>query len=232
MKKNEITCDVNSCFLCKNCLKEWKPAIAAHKKNIKVKKGEIIIREGDPVTGIYFAHTGNVKVYKKWDKDKELILRFAKEGAIFGHRGMGKNSNYPVSAAALEPGIVCYMDLDFFHTTLKVNTEFTYRLLMFFADELQESEKKMRNLAHMPVKGRVAEALIALKGQFGETNDGFINIDLSRQDLAAYAGATYETVFRMMNELVNDKLISTSGKRIAITNYDELLKLTQDLFLL
>ena len=209
-------------------MNEWKPAIAVHKKNYKVKKGEIIFREGDPVTGIYFVYSGNVKVYKKWDEEKELIIRFAKDGAIFGHRGLGKNNVYPISAAALEPAIVCYMDLAFFEATLKVNTNLTYQLLQFFADELRESERRMRNLAHMPVKGRVAEALIALKNQFGITKEGFINIELSRQDLASYAGATYETVFRMINELVNDKLISLSGKRIHIINEETLTELTQD----
>jgi len=228
MKKNQVICDTENCFLCKNCMNEWKPAIAVHKKNYKVKKGEIIFREGDPVTGIYFVYSGNVKVYKKWDEEKELIIRFAKDGAIFGHRGLGKNNVYPISAAALEPAIVCYMDLAFFEATLKVNTNLTYQLLQFFADELRESERRMRNLAHMPVKGRVAEALIALKNQFGITKEGFINIELSRQDLASYAGATYETVFRMINELVNDKLISLSGKRIHIINEETLTELTQD----
>ncbi|MEO6851766.1 MAG: Crp/Fnr family transcriptional regulator, partial [Mucilaginibacter sp.] len=109
----------------------------SNKKNFKVKKGEVIFNEGDAVTGIYFVYSGNVKVYKKWDDDKELILRFAKEGAILGHRGLGKNQRYPISAAALEPAVVCYMDMDFFEATLKVNTDFTYQLLMFFADELQ-----------------------------------------------------------------------------------------------
>ncbi|MDR6945134.1 Crp/Fnr family transcriptional regulator [Mucilaginibacter pocheonensis] len=232
MKKSQNICDNKSCFLCKNSLKEWLPAIAAHKTNFKVKKGEVIFKEGDPVTGIYFVNSGKVKVYKKWDKDKELIVRFAKEGSLFGHRGLGKGGNYPISASALEPTVVCYVDIAFFEASLKVNPDFTYELLMFLTEELKQSERKMRNLAHMPVKGRVAEALISLQNQFGTTADGFINIDLSRQDLASYAGATYETVFRMMNELVSEKLISLSGKSIRLVNRDELLKLAQDVVFL
>ena len=232
MKKSQNICDNKSCFLCKNSLKEWLLAVAAHKTNFKVKKGEVIFKEGDPVTGIYFVNSGKVKVYKKWDKDKELIVRFAKEGSLFGHRGLGKGGNYPISASALEPTVVCYVDIAFFEASLKVNPDFTYELLMFLTEELKQSERKMRNLAHMPVKGRVAEALISLQNQFGTTADGFINIDLSRQDLASYAGATYETVFRMMNELVSEKLISLSGKSIRLVNRDELLKLAQDVVFL
>jgi CRP/FNR family transcriptional regulator len=228
MKKSQTICDTECCFLCQNCLNEWKPAIAAQKKNFKVKKGETIFKEGDPVTGIYFVFSGSIKVYKKWDDDKELIIRFAKEGAPFGHRVIGKNDTYHISASAIEPSVICYFDMEFFEASLKVNTNFTYQLLMFFAEELRESERRMRNLAHMPVKRRVAEALLALNNQFGTTKDGFINIDLSRQDLASYAGATYETVFRMINELVSDKLISLSGKSIRIINNEALLKFMQD----
>ncbi|HEY4327364.1 MAG TPA: Crp/Fnr family transcriptional regulator [Mucilaginibacter sp.] len=226
-KKNGI-CDTKSCFLCKNCLPEWQPAIAAQKRNLKIKKNELIFKEGDPVTGIYFVYSGNVKVFKKWDNDKELILRFAKEGAILGHRGLGKSSTYPISAAALETAVVCYMDMDFFEATLKVNTDFTYKLLMFFAVELQESERRMRNLAHMPVKGRVAEALLALKDQFGTTPEGVINIELMWQDMASYAGATYETVFRVVTELTKENIITTAGKKIRIINLEKLTEITTE----
>jgi CRP-like cAMP-binding protein len=100
--------------------------------------------------------------------------------------------------------------------------------MLFFADELQEAERKMRNLAHMPVKGRVAQALISLKDQFGTNPDGHIDVELTRQDLASYAGATYETVFRVVNELIQEQLISTNGKKISIINNDKLFLLTQD----
>jgi CRP-like cAMP-binding protein len=86
----------------------------------------------------------------------------------------------------------------------------------------------MRNLAHMPVKGRVAQSLITFKQQFGVTPQGFIDIELTRQDLASYTGATYETVFRTINELIAEQLITASGKRIAIVNETLLQKLTQE----
>lgn len=227
MKPSKIACDLKSCFLCKLCLTEWLPAVAASRKNFAVKRGDIIFNEGDPVTGVYFVYSGNVKVHKKWG-DKELIIRFVKNGAILGHRGLGSDLQYPVTATALEPGLVCFFELDFFTSTLKVNNELTYQLLQFFADELQVSERKMRNLAHMPVKGRIGQALINLGKQFGFTAAGFIDIELSRQDLASYIGATYETLFRVINELTEDGTIEILGKQFKILDPEKLLRLTQD----
>ncbi|MCD0489131.1 Crp/Fnr family transcriptional regulator [Pedobacter sp. MC2016-14] len=225
MKKNS-PCTLDTCFMCRLSLKEWHPAIASHRKNFIAKKGEVIIREGDPVTGVYFVNAGNVKVHKQWG-DKELILRFANDGAIFGHRGISSSiSTYPISATALETTSLCFVDIEFFKATIKVNHEFAYGLLMFYADELHASEKKMRDLALMSVKGRLAVAILGLKHQFGLNEQGYLNLDLSRQDLAAFTGATYETVFRTMNELLAEKLISVQGKMIRVEDEQGLTELS------
>ena len=226
MKKNTKACDLQSCLMCRLVLKEWKLPIENHRKNFLVKKGEVIIKEGDPVNGIYFVNKGKVKIHKTWG-DKELIVRFASNGAIIGHRGLStKSAIFPISATALEATSVCFIDLDFFMSTLKINSDLTFQLMMFYADELQESERRMRNLAHMSVKGRLALSIIQLKDQFGVNDRGHIDIELSRQDLAAFSGTTYETVFRMMNELVREDLISITGKAISVKDPRGLKALT------
>ena len=228
MKQKSNNCDLKTCLLCRQCLPEWLPAIQANRKNLAFRKGELIFQEGEPVRGIYFVYSGTVKVHKKWGTEKELILRFAQQGEIFGHRGLGQEAIYPISATALEPLNACFIDLEFFRASLKVNQDFMYGLLIFFADELQESERKMRNLAHMQVKGRVAQALITLQEKFGRTQEGFIQMTLSRQDLASLVGATYETVFRIINELAEEELITLSGKNIAINDAAKLAVYTKE----
>jgi CRP/FNR family transcriptional regulator len=217
MKKSKESCDLSTCLLCKLCHKEWKAAIGAHRTNFKVAKGEVIFSEKEEVKGIYFVYEGTVKVHKHWG-DKELILRFAKKGNIIGHRGLGKDLVYPVSATAIEPTTLCYVDLDFFESSLKVNHDFLYELMQFFASELKESERNMRNLAHMTVKGRIAQALLTMEEKFGCDDDGFINLSISRQDLASFAGTTYETVFRVLSEFVEEKLIKIEIKKIKIVD--------------
>jgi CRP-like cAMP-binding protein len=227
MKKSKHSCDLQSCSFCRSCLKEWLPAVAANRKNYHYNKGELLFKEGDKVEGMYFIHSGKVKVHKKWDDEKELIIRFAGKGDIVGHRGLGNELYYPVSATALEPVEICFFELDFFTSSLKVNHDYTFQLMMFFAAELQESERKMRNMAHMPVKGRVAIALLKLNEKFGTTDNGVVDISITKQDIASYAGTTYETVFRIMNEFIEQDMISTEGKNFSIKNIDALIKCTQ-----
>jgi CRP/FNR family transcriptional regulator len=222
-------CDLKSCFLCTFCINDWLPAIAANKQTFELKKGQPLFKEGDPVKGIYFIYSGKVKIHKKWGQEKELILRFAKAGDLAGQMGLGDDAIYPVSATAIEPGIVCYVTMDFFESTLNINNNFTRQLIRVLANDLQESEKRMRNLAHMPVKGRVAQALITLKNQFGITKEGYINIELTRQDLSSFTGAAYESLFRVMNDMIAEKLIAVSGKSILITDEKKLMGLTEDI---
>lgn len=212
--------------MCRMCSKDWLPAVQAHRKNFKVDKGEPIFREGETVNGIYFVYSGLFKVHKQWDSGKELIVRFAREGDIVGHRGLGRDNIFPVSATALENSTICFVETSFFLSSLKVNTEFLFQLMMFYATELKESEKNMRNLAHMPVKGRIAQALVTLYDKFGNNADGSIDLNISRQDLASYVGTSYETLFRMMNELIADGIIKTDEKKVFIIDHRKLLTYT------
>jgi CRP-like cAMP-binding protein len=225
MEKTKHKCDLNTCFLCTTCLSDWKPAVETNKQNFQIKRGQVIFKEGDPVTGIYFVYEGHVKVHKKWDNEKELIIRFAKKGDILGHLGLESNNIYPVSATALEKTIVCFLPMDFFESSLNINNGFAIKLMRFFAKELQNSEKRMRNLAHMPVKGRVAQSILSLRNQFGLDAEGCIDIELARQDLASYSGAAYESLFRVINDLVADNVIAITGKSMSIIDEGKLLEL-------
>lgn len=216
MKPRISNCNLQICEMCKQCKKEWIPAIHAHRKIIHYKKGQLLFQENEPVNGMFFIQEGLVKVHKYWNEEKELILRFANAGAIVGHRGLGSDTIYPVSATALLPTSVCFVELDFFIATLKVNPDYLFNLMLFFAAELKESEKRMRNLAHMSTKGRIADALIRLQEKFGLDELGYIKLNLSRHDMAAYTGTTYETLFKMMNELAEEGIIEINSKLIRI----------------
>lgn len=226
MKKAKDSCDIKHCFLCKGCQPAWLPLVALNKKNLLFKKGEQVFAEGQPVEGIYFVYKGSVKVHKEWGKEKELIIRFAVDGDVIGHRGFGAGSVYPVSATALEPTIICFVETDFFLSTLKINHELTFNLMMLYAQELHNTEQRMRDLVHMDMKGRIADCLLLLQKQFGTDGEGNINMVISRQDLASFAGTTYETIFRVLNDFVHDKIIQVKEKNIKIVDSEALHGLT------
>ena len=85
-----------------------------------------------------------------------------------------------------------------------------------YARDLHLAEKRMSDMAHRDVKGRVTLALLELIGLFGLNEENYIQLPVSRQDIASYAGTSYETVFKFFNELSQAGILTTSGKHIRI----------------
>jgi len=208
-----MSCNLVDCFLCRHCMPEWKELIAIKKKTLRVKKGAPAFREGEKVTGIYFLYTGLVKVHKQWLGQKDLILRFAAPGDVLGHRGLGGADGYPVTATALEDSQLCYIPNDFLESSLKANPALTYQFMQFYASELQRTEQRIRDMVHREVKGRIASAVLEITK---------MPVTITRQDIASYAGTTYETVFKFFTELTNKKIITTSGKSIRVNDIAKL----------
>ena len=219
MKKTKERTAVADSFLYRICLPEWWPALDAHCRILKFKKGAAIFNAGDAVEGIYFVIDGIVKVHKRWEQEKELIIRFAGPDDILGHRGLSTHSTvYPVSATAITSGTLCFLELAFFHKTLIVNQQLLYTFMLFLADELQLSEQRMQQLAHVPVKKRVAKAILEIHKKIGIITDAGPAIIISRRDLAAYTGATYETVYRFLMEFSVQGWIAATGSQLVLRN--------------
>jgi CRP-like cAMP-binding protein len=219
------SCDSINCYINKFALKAWKQKAASDKSTSHYKKGEIIFREGDPVTGIYFIYDGKVKVYNSGNNNKTQIVRFGTSGKILGHRGFGKITNYPIGATAIEAATICYIPKATFIKILENNPKLALELLNFYADELRRAENKLRSLSQMTVKQKVAEAILTLGEVYGlEKNNTtqYLSVQLSRQEYADITGASIEEVIRTLSQLKNEKLITLEGKRIGILNQTKL----------
>lgn len=209
--------------MCQSIMPDWLEIVRLKREVIRFKKNEVIFREGQEVKGVYFILNGKVKIHTSWG-DKEYIIRLGGDGDIFGHRGLGLDATYPVSATALENTSVCFIPTELFMTLLRTNHDFLFKLALFFADELKRAERRMKNLAHMPVKGRVAEALLMVRDAFGLGENKALQYRMSRKDMASVAGTTYETVIRMLNELVAEGLITLDEKNIRLIDEQGLLE--------
>jgi CRP-like cAMP-binding protein len=167
-----------------------------------------------------------VKIHGPWTDGREMIIRFARGGEIAGHRGL-VDTVYPISATALEDTTACFVGNDFLELSMKANPSLTYTLMHFYAAELQKAEKRLRDITHMEVKGRIAGALLDILQTFGIDENQFLALKLTRQDIAAYAGTTYETVFKFFAELTTAGVITTSGKDIRIHQPEKLTQLAE-----
>lgn len=224
--RSGITCGVcvnQNCIIKKGFSVLSDSNLIKDKNDIRCKKGQQFIIEGAPVNGLFFILKGKVKVFRTGINGREQIVRFAKDGEIIGHRGFGTEEYYSIGAIALEDTILCYFSKDILQETLRKNPEFTYNMMLFYANELNRSESKVKSISQMTVRERVVDTLLYINRKFGELK-GFLDITLSRKEYADYAGTTEEQVIRIFSALKKEKLISAKGKKIGIINIDLLKK--------
>lgn len=208
-------------FLKQYCSPEWQKFIDFHKKSIEVEADTCIFKEGEKAEGLYIINKGKVKVMMNSQDKNERLIRLAADGDILGHRGFGGNWTYPISARTFEKTTLSFIPIEVFKTIAKTNIDFTYNLMMFFAEELRRSEEK---ITQIPVKNRIAQAILLNYSVFGaDKNDkAKISLTLSRKDFANKAGTTYESVVRVISELNKLNIIETVGKSIRILDFEKL----------
>ncbi|WP_298778999.1 Crp/Fnr family transcriptional regulator [uncultured Polaribacter sp.] len=210
-----------NCLIKKNLNTVTNASFIENKKTLKCKKGQQFIIEGAPVNGLFFILKGVVKVFRTGINGREQIVRFAKEGEIIGHRGFGTEEYYSIGAIALKDAVLCYFSKDDLQEALLKNPKFGYDMMLFYANELNKSESKVKSISQMTVRERVIDTLLYIHRKFGNLR-GFLNLPLSRKEYADYAGTTEEQVIRIFSALKKEGLITAQAKKISITNIQNL----------
>nr|WP_281261088.1 Crp/Fnr family transcriptional regulator [Algibacter marinivivus] len=188
---------------------------------LKCKKGQQFIMEGAPVNGLFFIKTGTVKVFRTGINGREQIVRFGKPCEIIGHRGFGTQEYYSIGAIALQNTELHYFSKEHLQDVLLTHPKFAYDMMLFYANELNRSENKVKSISQMTVRERVIDTLLYIHRKFGDLR-GYINLPLSRKEYADYAGTTEEQVIRVFSALKKENLIIAKGKKISIVNVSKL----------
>lgn len=196
-----------------------------NKKAISVNKGKLVFKEGEMPKGVYYIEKGAVKLYKMGFNRKEQILRFAKEGNLIGYRSLLSEEEYEASAEAMNSVKVIFIPSSIFHKLLMTVPKLSYAMLQKISCELGEYSNTIALLAQKTVRERLAEVLILLEKKLGIDPEGFIQLALTREEIANLIGTATESAIRLISEFKQDNLIEVEGRNIKIINHDRLKKL-------
>ncbi len=196
---------------------------------IFVKRNKDIIHAGTVSDrNIYFIKSGAFKIYTSvGKKEKTMILRFAKAGDILGDI-FSLDEILPIGTQSIEDSVVCTIENKFVNDLLKINPEFTMALIRYYTREMQKVDKRLiiDRQKHTTIK--LAKALLLMLESFGVNKRGVLNITLSRKDIAALTGTSYEEVSRKLSTFEKQGLIGKVDKKIALLNIDELNKISNN----
>ncbi len=192
------------------------------------KKNELIHCEGDIPTHMVIIESGKVKVFKEGVSSRAQIIRMLKPGEHFGYRAIIANENHNTNVAAIESTTIFTIKADIFLSILKHNNAFCYRFLEELASDLGTSDARTVNLTQKHIRGRLAEALLTLKKNYGvETDGATINIYLSREDLANFSNMTTSNAIRTLSNFALEKVIAMDGRKLKIINEEMLTKISK-----
>jgi CRP-like cAMP-binding protein len=195
------------------------------KEEINFQKGDCIFEDGEFPKGIYILEEGTAKLSKSGVYGKDHILRFIKEGDMIGYRSLLCGEKFQAKAEAMTDIKARFIPASVFRNLLEVDSKIAYAMLQKFAYELGESSNTVAFLAQKTVRERLAEILILLEQKLGTDPEGFINISLTREEIANLIGTATESAIRLISEFKSDKLIEVDGRNIRVLNREKLIKL-------
>jgi CRP-like cAMP-binding protein len=232
MKQQEIlvplcdSCSLETGSIFKYLTPDEVDALNFEKDFRHYKRGDILYQEGNRISGFFCIHRGIIKVFKTGFDGKEQIIRFAKKGDIIAYRSVLSNELACTSAKVIEDCQVCFIPSEILISFIKTNPSYAIELLKLACHELGEANSFITDIAQKTVRERLAEVLLFLVNDFGLDNDSYLNISLTREELANIVGTATESVIRLLSEFKSDKLVELNGRKIKILNTKGLEKIS------
>lgn len=194
--------------------------ISGCKTSTKVKKGELIFKEGEALNGVYCVRDGICKLAKLSANGKDQIVKLVIKGDLLGQRSIIGEERTNLSATALNDMEVCFIPKNEIIKDLHNNSAFSMDMLQHMAHDLKEADNVIVNMAQKSVKQRLAETLIYIHSNFGTNKEGMLSVVLSREDYANIVGTATESAIRILSQFKKEGIISMSGKQIKIEKLD------------
>lgn len=192
------------------------------------RKNQIIYAEnGEPVY-LWCLLKGKVKLYKEGIGGRQQILRLYRPIQYFGYRAYFAGETYVSSAAAFEPSTLGRLPMSLVKELINANKELAWFFIKELSRHLGGSDTKIVNLTQKHIRGRLAEALLLLRKNYGYEDDGeTLKIYMAREDIANLSNMTTSNAIRTLSSFATERIITVDGRRIKILNEDMLQNISQ-----
>ena len=185
-------------------------------------KGEEIFGEGDRAAFFYKVVSGAVRTSKLLTDGRRQIDAFHLSGDIFGIEVGGEHR---FSAEALGDATVIAYQRCNLDTLASSDGAFSREVLAAMMRSLERAQNHMLLLGRKSAVERIATFLLDLAARISE--DGHVDLPMSRIDIADHLGLTIETVSRSLTQLEREGVIEVPAHRrlIVLSNRAALQRL-------
>lgn len=202
-----------------NISKELKELLRSASHIRDIKKGTFLFQEGMEADELYILNSGRIQISKVSADGRELSLRICGVGDIVGELTLfTESAKYLLNAKVLEGGFVSVIKKEQLEEQLLQNSALAFEYMKWMSDHFRRTQTKFRDLVLHGKKGALYSTLIRMTNSYGvEKEDGIlIDIALTNQELANFAGTARESVNRMLSDLRKNSIISVNKGFITV----------------
>ena len=193
----------------------------ANARSVRLKTNEVLFLAGDPGDGCYRVEQGLLKVSIISPGGAERILAIVGPGAIVGEIATIDGLTRSASVSAIRDSELMFISRAAFTAFADTHPEVYKHLVTLLAARLRDVDAVVAAASFLPLKGRVARALLDLSEAFGQDIGGgriLIHQKISQSDLAAMAGIARENVSRILNDWIREKLVGRVSSYYCLEN--------------
>ena len=215
---NCLICPVRHLSAFQSLEPEIVALVNAQKRSTFYRKGQVVFYEGNPSYGLFCINSGKVKLYKTTPAGKRLTLRIANPGEQLGYLSLLAGQPYSATGEVLEDANICFIDRRTIYPLLSEKKDASWAILQILAKELILAQDRATDIAHRPVRERMAGLLLLLKQKYGQEDAEGIRLEISlpREDLADLIGTTTETAVRVLSDFRQEHLIKDKNHHIVL----------------
>jgi len=192
---------------------------------LKLKKGDSIIKQGTYSTNVIFLRTGLAKIHIAGPYNEQIVKMVNAPSYLGLPTTFGSKINQ-YSVTAVSDAEVCFIDLEIFQSILDENKEFTRELIQVFCKNELESFRRCANRTQKLIRGNMADAILEFSDVIFKS-DTFI-LPLSQAEFANLVDTSRESVSRVLAEFDKDGIIIISGKQVEILDKTRLILVSQN----
>ncbi|MCE8034265.1 fumarate/nitrate reduction transcriptional regulator Fnr [Billgrantia tianxiuensis] len=194
-----------------------------------LKRGETLVRQGDPFTSLYVVRSGSLKQSLVQGGRRGQVLNFYLAGEIVGLDGIGEQ-RYHSSVVALEATFVCKLPFTRLEDLAERVPGLRGQLYRCMSRELRNDQRMLCLLSGRTAEQRLASFLIGLSERFRSRGCSpyRFHLSMSRSDIASYLGLVLETVSRTLARFQEQGMLSVSGRELVIHDHEALSMLARE----
>lgn len=184
------------------------------------KRGEVIFHQDDPADWMHIIVEGRVRISISSEDGREKDIAVLQQGECFGEMALIDGSNRSATATAAEYSETLALHRQDFLDLLRDHPLVVARTTSMLTSRLRSVNQMVGDLAFLDVPRRLAKQLMELAETYagdGGRHDP-VEIPLSQEELARLVGASRETISRALNSFRQLGILTTSHRRITITD--------------